>query len=65
MKAFKIIFIRDGKSGLWTAYLESIPGLIVQVKNREDAPKKLAKAMKSLMKHAYDRNIFEVYNFPI
>jgi len=57
---FKMICIKDDNN-TWCVYLESIPGLIVQVDDLKTAPEELAKAFEVMLQYGYDTKNYDIY----
>jgi len=58
---FKMICIHELESETYCVYIESMPGLIVQVDNLCDAPKELAKSFEVLLKYGFDKGNYDTY----
>lgn len=61
--AFKLICIHDLESGTYCVWAKSMPGLVVQVENLEDAPREMAKSYECILKYGFKENLHEIVEF--
>ena len=56
MKAedIQLVCIEETGSKTWCVYPNGMKGLVVQVKNLDDASKELAKSFEALLRHGFD-----------
>lgn len=59
----KLICIWEEESETYTVFPSGISGVVVQVKDLEDAPKQLSKSIEALFVYSLRENNIHVYNW--
>ena len=60
----KLVFVKDPDGG-YTAYIEGLPGIIVEVDRKEDAPEKLCRVLRVALQHLVHHGNYYEFAIPL
>ena len=64
MAQLKLVFVKDPDGG-YTAYIAGLPGIIVEVDRKEDAPEKLCRVLRAALQHLIHHGDYYEFELPL